>query len=250
MMSMTAPFRYAPLLILLLAWEAATTFGLISTQMLPHLTTVIASWWDLMTSGELPAQAYRSLSRSFTGLGAAIFLGIFIGVAMAGSRAFRLFANPIVQAFYPMPKSALIPVVIIWFGLGDMAKISLIFLGCMLPVVISSYNGARGVNPFFIWSARSLGASRAAVAVQVVLPGAMPEILNGVRTALAFSFILMVSSELVIARDGLGYLISTFGESGSYPAMFAVILTVAALGFIADRTYSAFMRYVLRWRES
>ncbi len=157
--------------------------------------------------------------------------------------------NPIVQLFYPMPKSALIPVMMIWFGLGDMSKIVLIFIGCLLPVVISAYNGARGVNPFLIWSARSLGASRAATLIQVTLPAAMPDILNGIRTALAFAFILMVSSEFVIAKDGFGYLISQLGDGGSYAAMFAVILVVAAVGFTADRLYGAFVRHQLRWRE-
>jgi ABC-type nitrate/sulfonate/bicarbonate transport system permease component len=99
-----------------------------------------------------------------------------------------------------------------------------------------------------IWSARSLGASRRQVLWEVILPAAMPEILAGVRTALALSFVLLVSSELVVAREGLGYLIGWLGDGGVYNAMFAVVLTVAGLGFIADRLYLMFMDWVLAWR--
>jgi NitT/TauT family transport system permease protein len=168
---------------------------------------------------------------------------------MATSRTLRMLANPLVQIFYPMPKSALIPLMLIWFGFGDLSKVVLIFLGCLLPVIVSTYNGARGVEDRLVWSARSLGASARDIVWDVRLPAALPEILNGVRTALAFAFILMVSSELIIARDGLGYMIGMLGDGGAYPFMFAVIFTVVALGFLADRAFGGLARRLLRWRE-
>ena len=161
----------------------------------------------------------------------------------------RTIVNPVIQLFYPMPKSALIPVMILWFGIGDMSKIILIFIGCMLPIVISSYNGARGVDTVYIWSALSLGASRRKVLWQIVVPAAMPEVLTGIRTAIAIAFVLLIASELLISRNGLGYLVSGFGDSGVYPSMFAVILTVVALGFCADRLFQWMMSRILIWRE-
>src|ERR1700756_763097 len=100
--------------------------------------------------------------------------------------------------FYPMPKSALIPVTVLWLGFGDGSKILLIFLGCMLPITIGAFNGARGSDQALVWSARSRGAGRLRVLRDVVLPSAMPELLNGIRTALALSFILLVSAELIV----------------------------------------------------
>jgi ABC-type nitrate/sulfonate/bicarbonate transport system permease component len=138
---------------------------------------------------------------------------------------------------------------ILWLGLGHASKIVLIFLGCMLPITISAFNGARGVEPVLIWSARSLGATRSEVLREIILPAAMPDILAGIRTALALSFVLLVSSELVIAREGLGYLIGWLGDGGVYSSMFAVVLTVAGLGFVADRAYLLFMKRRLAWRE-
>jgi ABC-type nitrate/sulfonate/bicarbonate transport system permease component len=140
-------------------------------------------------------------------------------------------------------------VTVIWLGFGDGSKILLIFLGCMLPVTLGAFNGARSSDRTLIWSARSMGASRLRMLWDVVVPSAMPELLNGVRTALALSFILLVSSELIVARKGLGYLIGYFGADGTYEAMFAVVLTVAFLGFAADRLYQLLMDRMLRWRE-
>ena len=141
--------------------------------------------------------------------------------------------------FYPLPKSALIPVTVIWLGFGDGSKILLIFLGCMLPVTIGAFNGARASEQVLVWSARSMGASRLRMLWDVVVPSALPELLNGIRTALALSFILLVSSELIVAQKGFGYLIGYLGANGSYDAMYAVVLTVAFLGFAADRLYLA-----------
>jgi ABC-type nitrate/sulfonate/bicarbonate transport system permease component len=168
---------------------------------------------------------------------------------MAWSRPVRTVVSPIVEIFYPLPKSALIPVTALWLGFGDASKILLIFLGCMLPVTIGAFNGARGSEQTLVWSARSLGASRLRTLWDVVVPSAMPELLNGVRTALALSWVLLVASELIVARKGLGYLIGFLGDGGNYDGMFAVVLFVALLGFIADRGYQAAMQRALRWRE-
>jgi ABC-type nitrate/sulfonate/bicarbonate transport system permease component len=148
-----------------------------------------------------------------------------------------------------MPKSALIPVTVLWLGFGSASKILLIFIGCMLPITLSAFNGARGTEQVLIWSARSLGASRTAVLLQVVIPSALPEILAGIRTSLAFAFVLLVTTELVAARAGFGYMIGWLGDGGVYDAMFAVVLTVSFLGFAADRGVLLIMKRLLRWRE-
>ncbi|MCJ8141834.1 ABC transporter permease [Ancylobacter sp. A5.8] len=243
-------FRFSPLLLLAFFWEFLGLSGIVSQQMLPGLGEVFSAFVQMLVNGDLLYNTARSVSRAAGGLAAAVIVGVVVGLMMAQFRIARLLVNPIVQIFYPMPKSALIPVVMIWLGLGDSSKILLIFLGCLLPVVVGTYNGARGVNPFLLWSAASLGASRFDVLREVVLRGAMPDIINGCRTALAFSFILMVSSEFVIATDGVGFMISSLGDGGQYPAMFAAIFFVAGIGFGADRLYAMFARRSLRWREA
>jgi NitT/TauT family transport system permease protein len=245
----TALLRYLPLLLLALAWELSSRLGIVSTLALPPLSDVVVSWVDLIKSGELPTNAVASLWRAAAGLGLAVVIGAALGIAMAWWKTANVLLSPLVEMFYPMPKSALVPVTVLWLGFGNGSKILLIFLGCMLPVTIGAFNGARSSEQALVWSARSMGASRLRMLWDVVVPSAMPELLNGIRTALALSFILLVTSELIVAQSGLGYLIGFLGASGTYDAMFAVVLTVAFLGFAADRAYLVLMQRVLRWQQ-
>src|SRR3954453_21216425 len=241
--------RYLPLVLLAVFWEAAARLELVSSSALPPLSDVAVSWIDLIKTGELTGNTAASLYRAAMGLLLAIVIGTLLGIGMAWSKPINVLLSPIVEIFYPLPKSALIPVTVIWLGFGNGSKILLIFLGCMIPVTIGAFNGARSSEQTLVWSARSMGASRLRMLWDVVLPSAMPELLNGIRTALALAFILLVSSELIAAQNGLGYLIGYLGADGSYPGMFAAVMTVALLGFAADRGYLALTRWVLRWRE-
>jgi len=242
-------FRYLPLLLLAVAWEAAARLNVVDTLALPPLSKVAVAWVDLMRDGDLVDNGMASLYRGSVGLLLAIVVGGGLGLAMARLRLLDLFLNPLVELFYPLPKSALIPVTVLWLGFGDGSKILLIFLGCMIPVTIGAYNGARGSDHALVWSARSMGANRLRMMWDVIMPSAMPELLNGIRTALALAFILLVSSELIVSQKGFGYLIGYLGATGSYEGMYAVVLTVAFLGFAADRIYQFLMQWLLRWRE-
>src|SRR4029077_3112691 len=181
--------RYLPLLLLALAWEVGARTGLVSTLALPPLSTVAAAWIELLKDGELITNGAASLWRAGAGLFLSIVIGAALGIFMAWWKPLNVLLSPLVEMFYPMPKSALIPVTVIWLGFGDSSKILLIFLGCMLPITIGAFNGARGADRQLVWSARSMGASRLRVLWDVVVPSATPEMLNGARTALALSFI-------------------------------------------------------------
>ena len=241
--------RYLPIVLLLLLWQMVSSFHLVSTAVLPPLSSVLEQGYDLFTDNDFWKSVASSSYRGGVGLLLAIVIGGVLGIAMAWWGPVRYISGPLVEIFYPLPKSALIPVTAVWLGLGDGSKILLIVLGCMLPVTIGAFNGARSAEQTLIWSARSLGASRWRTLLDVVVPSALPELLNGVRTALALSFILLVSAEMIASRNGLGYLIGFLGDGGNYDAMFAVVLVVAAFGFFADRIYLGFTKRVLRWRE-
>ncbi|HEU5276664.1 MAG TPA: ABC transporter permease [Xanthobacteraceae bacterium] len=245
----SALIRYVPLALLAVAWELIARLGLVSSSALPPLSKVVVSWFGLLQSGELVTNGAASLYRGSAGLLLAVVIGAALGIVMAWWRPVNALVSPLVEMFYPMPKSALIPVTAVWLGFGDGSKILLIFLGCMLPVTLGAFNGARASDRMLVWSARSMGASRLRMLWDVVVPSALPELLNGVRTAIALAFILLVSSELIVARHGLGYLIGYLGADGAYAPMFAVVLTVAFLGFAADRIYMQVVRRVLAWRD-
>src|ERR1700741_3637741 len=165
-------FRYLPIVILAVLWQ-------MSTGVLPPLTSVFEAGWDLITSDDFWGNAGASLYRGSVGLLLAIVIGAALGIGMAWWRPVRMLLSPIVEIFYPLPKSALIPVTALWLGFGDASKILLIFLGCMLPVTIGAFNGARGSERILMWSARSMGASRLRVLWDGLRPSVRTELLNG-----------------------------------------------------------------------
>lgn len=247
---MTIVIRYIPVVALFALWELASRMDWISADILPAFSAVMLKWWQMFQSGDLLKHAFASLWRESAGLGLSIVTGVLLGIVMAVFKPLERLFQPFVTFFYPLPKSALIPVIIIWFGLGHSAQIAVIFLGCILPIILGSFNGAKGVDRVLIWSARSLGASQARIIWDVIIRAALPEIFAGVRVALALSFVLLVSAEMIGARQGMGYLIGFLGEQGEYAGMFAGIFTLIAFGFLADRAYLALVQHVLRWREA
>jgi NitT/TauT family transport system permease protein len=243
----TVLWRYTPLLLLALAWEGATRSHLIPPNALPTLSGVVTTTFQMM-SDDLAHHTLLSIMRGAAGLALAVVVGTAAGALMAWYRPVRLLVNPLIQLLYPLPKSALIPLTIIWLGLGDVSKITLIFVGSLLPIVVSTFNATRGVDQLLIWSARSFGATEQELLREIVIPAALPEILNGYRIALALCFILVVAGELIIANNGIGFLISFLGEAGDYKGMFAGVLTISLIGFACDRLYVLAMNRILVWR--
>jgi ABC-type nitrate/sulfonate/bicarbonate transport system permease component len=242
--------RLAPVLIVAILWEAAGRLGLLNPALVPLPSAIAAAFARLARSADLATDTAVSLWRGAAGLGLSVGVGTVVGIAMARVRWVERVVQPLVSVTYPLPKSALIPLLMIWLGIGDAAKIAVVFLGTVLPVIVGAYHGVRGVDHYLVWSAQSCGTAGARLVRRVVLPAALPDLLAGMRTALALSFVLLISSELLVATNGLGHLISLLGEGGQYPEMFAVALLVCALGFGADRLFLAAMRWLLRWRET
>jgi len=239
---------YLPIFAALALWELAARAGLLDPTLFPSLSDVLTAFVRLTEHGHLLQNAGVSLFRQVSGFLLAAVLGILAGVAMAESRVTRQILEPLLRATFPLPKSALIPLFILWLGIGDSAKVAAIFLGCLLPIVITTFNAARGVNRQLVWSAWSLGTPTWAIPWKVVLPAALPEVMSGLRTALALSFTLLVSAEFLIGQRGLGYLIGTLGEDGDYAGMFAAVLAITAIGFAADRLFLLANNRVLAWR--
>lgn len=246
---MTAIRFYTPLFLILAVWQAAASAGAVSADLLPSPVAIVDGLMHLAAGGDLLHHIGVSIYRQMAGLLISVAIGVTLGIGMAHVGWVRDVFEPIVRLTYPLPKSALIPLLILWFGIGHNSKIFAVFLGCLLPVVVSAYNGTRGVNQQLVWSARSLGTPRAKLLWKIYFMAALPEILSGLRIALALSYTLLVSSEFLIARAGLGYLIQSLGEAGDYSGMFAAILIVALIGFTADRLYVRFMNWALRWQE-
>lgn len=242
--------RYAPIVLLIAVWELLSRIGAVSADVLPAFSTVMIRLWQLSASGDMLVHVGASLLRVISGLGLGIIVGSALGFALAASGMAQKLVQPSLTFLYPLPKSALIPVIIIWLGFGHSAQIAVIFLGCLLPIILGAYNGAKGAENTLVWSAQSLGAGPAETEWHVIIPAALPDLLAGVRVALALSFVLLISSEMIGAQRGMGFLIAFLGDGGDYAGMFASAFVVTAIGFAADRGYLALFHYLLRYRET
>jgi len=239
--------RIVPLLLLICAWQAAASFGVLPKTLLPSFFDVAAQLGAHVRSGEIFGHTAASFARAGAGCGIAVAAGVALGLIMARMRAVERAMEPILLMIYPVPKPAMIPLFMIWLGIGDFSKVAVIALACLLPVVVATFNGARSVDDMLIWSARARGTSEARLLWRVVLPSALPQIAAGVRTAIAIAIIVLVSSEFISAEKGLGYLIFSYGGVGADDAMLAIVIWLAALGYFLDRGYLAGLRRVMRW---
>lgn len=239
-----------PVLIVAACWEIITETGLMNERLLPPLSAVLAAWYDLLRSGQILPHLVVSLYRAIAGLAFGSAVGITIGILMARSRLVRSLIDPFVTLTFTLPKTAFIPIALLWLGIGDASSILVVFLGTLVPMTISTYHGARAVHNHLIWSARAMGSSRWRVLASVVFPASLPYIVNGLRIGLAFSIVVVISAEMVATDRGIGKFISLFGESGNYNYMFATILTIVSVTFAIDQAFVRFNRHLLRWADS
>jgi NitT/TauT family transport system permease protein len=239
--------RLVPLVLLVALWQAASSAGLLPRSVLPAFWDVAAALGEMIGSGEIFAHTAASFARAGAGFAVAVVTGIVLGLVMARVRAVQRALEPILLLIYPVPKPALIPLFMIWLGIGDASKVTVIALACLLPVVVATYNGARSVDDMLLWSARARGTSPRGLLWRVILPAALPQIAAGVRTAIAIAIIVLVSSEFISAETGLGYLIFSYGGVGADDAMLAVVIWLAVLGYLLDRCYLAGLRRLMSW---
>lgn len=238
------------LLLLLAAWELLPRLGLVTPDLLPPFSAALRDVGVLAREGELQRHVLFSVSRQLAGLALGVVVGVSLGTLMAWNRAVRAFFEPILTLTNPIPKAALIPLFMLWFGLGALAKIMLIFIGTIIPIVISAYHGVADVNRNYLWSARAMGDGTWRVLWRVVLPAASPQILTGIRLGLIVSLIVLVGSEMLAGREGLGWFIAFTMETGQYDLTYASMLTIAAIGFGYDRLYLVLMGRLLAWKDT
>ena len=241
--------KAVPIILILAIWEIVTQIELVSTQILPTFSSICSAAVDLIYSGIILRHLLISLYRAFGGLALGILIGVILGFGMAVKKQVKNFFDPIITLTYPIPKVALVPLTMVWLGVTDQAAIFVIFLACLLPIIVNTYHGARSVDQVLVWSAMSLGTRERGLFRKVILPATMPYVFNGIRVALPFSFIVVISVELVASKAGIGYLISGYGGLGIYDYMFAAIFIFIIFSFAADRIAVRLMRRILQWYE-
>ncbi|GGE14279.1 sulfonate ABC transporter permease [Polymorphobacter glacialis] len=244
------PRRAVSPLILIALWEIGSRIGLIPARILAAPSQVVATLFDMIASGELQSNLVVSLGRALTGLALGGFIGGGLAIIAGLSKRGELAVDPPVQMLRTLPVLALVQLFIVWFGIGETPKILLIALGVSFPIYLNLYNGIRGVDPKLIEAARTFGLSGPALIRHVILPGAMPSLLLGLRMALTVSWLLLVIAEQINASAGLGYLINNARDFLQTDVIVVCLLVYAAIGLTADAGVRALESRALAWRPS
>lgn len=242
--------RLAPLVLFGLIWQAVSSARLVDPEFLPSPLMVGAALIDLLSGGEIADNLLITLFRSAVGFVLGSAVGVWVGLMMARSAKFQAYVAPIVGGTYSLPKSALIPLFALWFGIGSLTAVCAVFLACLLPLIVNTFHGVATTPKVLVWSAEALGTPRRHMLTLVFLRHALPDIFTGLRLALGFSFVLAISAEMIASTSGIGKLIFMYGENGAYSYMFAAITCIVLVAFLADRAMLIVTGYFLRWHDS
>jgi ABC-type nitrate/sulfonate/bicarbonate transport system permease component len=243
-------YGLGPLILFGLIWQLACSAGLVDAEFLPSPAMVGAALIDLLAGGEIASNLLVTLFRSAAGFILGSVAGVWVGLMMARSATFKAYAAPIVGGTYSLPKSALIPLFALWFGIGNLTAICAVFLACLLPMIVNTFHGVVTTPKVLVWSAETLGTPKRQMLSLVFLRHALPDIFTGLRMALGFSFVLAISAEMIASTSGIGKLIFMYGENGAYSYMFAAIACIVLIAFLADRAMLVVTGYCLKWHHS
>jgi NitT/TauT family transport system permease protein len=245
MLSKTAPlFAVAGLLGI---WQVAAL--ILNTGSFPSALDGIRAIPAILSDRGDLINILASLRRMAVGLSLAVLLAIPLGLMMGRSRGVASFFNPLLMVIYPVPKAALMPVIMLWLGVGDVSKTLVIFLGVSLPIIYHSFQGAKAVEEKMLWSGAAMGMSTVQRMVRIVLPSALPEILTGCRTGLVLALITMVTSEMIARQSGAGNILFNALDMAQYDTVFAMIIIIGAMGIILDAAFEKLRGALVRWSE-
>ena len=234
-------------------WELVSIFGQrINPQldvMMPPPTAVISAASDLMARGVLFTHIFDSLYRVLLAVGAATALGVPLGLAMGWSPRFRFVVDPLLEFIRPIPPLAWIPLSILWFGIGDVQIVYIIFLAAFFPIVLNSLAGARDVDPYLVRAGLSLGAGPRELFLSVVLPAALPHIFTGMRVGLGIGWMALVAGELVAAPSGLGYMINNARTLFRSDYILLGMVLIGILGLVLDYLMRQAARLAMPWHK-
>lgn len=243
MMRRAAPFLAC--IGLLLVWQLASLA--LNNDSFPTALQAIHAIPAILGDKDSLVNFAASLRRMAIGFSVAVAMSIPLGLLMGRSRAVASFFNPLLMVIYPVPKAALMPIIMLWLGVGDLSKTLVIFLGVSLPVIYHSFEGAKAVEEKMLWSGAAMGLSAVQRLVRIVLPAALPEILTGCRTGLVLALITMITSEMIARQSGAGNILFNALDMGQYDTVFAMIIIVGAMGIGLDALFERLRARLVRW---
>jgi NitT/TauT family transport system permease protein len=233
---------------LLAVWQLGALA--LATDSVPTALDALRAVPAILGDGDALLNIVDSIRRMAIGLAAAVVVSIPLGLVMGRVGAVASFVNPLLMVVYPVPKAALMPIIMLWLGVGDLSKTLVIFLAVTLPIIYHSFQGAKAVEEKMIWSGLAMGMSKPQVLARVVLPAALPEILAGCRTGLVLALITMVTSEMIARKSGAGNILFNALDMGQYDTVFAMIIIIGALGIVLDAGFDRLRRALVAWSDT
>lgn len=239
--------RFLPIPLLLLVWETIARCGFLNEALFPAPSAVFRTFLDMLASGELIKDTLATLARAIAGFVLGSGFGIVAGTLTARIRLLDQSLGQIIQLLRPIPPIAIVPLVVVWLGLGEFAKLTIIAWGVFFPVWVNTYVGVSEVNKELSWAAMSLGASPKRLLFRVVLPAALSHVIAGMRVAVAIALICVVVAEMVGAYVGLGYRINTAYMVFRVDRMIVGLAMLGILGAICDRLFVCLISKIMPW---
>ncbi len=234
-------------ILLILSWDLVTRFGWIESWFLPSPSLVFKTLYGMIASGEIPYHTAVSMGRAATGYGIAVVVGIGLGLLIAWSLWIEDFFDPLIELIRPLSSFALVPILFLWFGVGDTSKIILIFKSCFFPILLNTIAGIKGVDKKLIMAARSLGANERQLWARVLIPSALPVIITGLRISTGMAMMSLVGVEMLSSDSGLGFLVIDAQRTFDTGRVFAGIIVLSVLGFSIDKAARIIQSKMLSW---
>jgi NitT/TauT family transport system permease protein len=233
----------------LIIWEIVSRFNLVNDSLFPSPGETLAAAGQLISSGVMASDAEVSLLRAAVGFFVGAILGIVVGLLTARIRLARYFLNPFLTVLRPIPAIALIPIAIVWFGIGESSKYFVIAYTVFLAVWLNTHHGMQLVPRTYILAARCLGASRVREFVEVIVPASAPHIVAGLRTGAALAFLSLVAAELTGASSGIGYRLQEARQYIRADIMFVGLIELGILGALLDTVFVVLSRRFVHWED-
>ena len=231
-------------------WQGLFYLGYLNPVLLPPPSQIALTFWDLLKSGDLARHIGISILRVLEGFGIAAVLGLGLGIGIGLSRTLDRWTDLVIQVLKPIPPIAWIPLAILWFGIGEQSKVYIIFLGAFFPVIINTIDGIRQTDHKFVELAKILAVPRFKFVRQVVLPGALPAIMTGLRVGLMVAWMCVVAAELIAASSGIGYLIMDARQLSQSDVVFVGMITIGVIGKLMDGLIKLLEKRLISWKVS
>jgi len=242
LLSIVSPF------LLLIVWEVSVRTGLLDARFFPAPTRVFSTLVSTIESGILWTHTWASLQRLFWGFLLGGIPALALGIAMGLYRPLRALFDPIIAATYPIPKSAILPLILLIFGLGEASKIVMVAIGVFYPVCINSVAGVLEINKIYLDVGKNFQASRWQVFRTIALPGALPIVMSGIKLGVGMGLILIAIAEMIGAKSGLGYMIWHAWEILAVEMMYVGLIVIAVLGFLFTLILNELERWIIPWK--